>query len=233
MDAHALHQLTAAYALDALDEREEREYEQHLARCPSCRDELTSLSEAASSLAYATDAPAPPTALRERILDQARAERPNVVPLRRHWFVPAVSAAAAVAAVVAVGLGIWAASLASDLDGERAARARDERAMAVLADPQARRIPLKGERGTLVVSRTGQAALVVVGLGRAPEGKTYEAWVIEGGKPARAGIFAGGEGALAVPLRGPVPDGATVAVTLERKGGVNQPTGTPLFSAET
>src|SRR5207253_6326006 len=45
MGTQALHDLTAAYALDALDEPERREYEAHLARCEQCRDELASLSE--------------------------------------------------------------------------------------------------------------------------------------------------------------------------------------------
>ena len=71
METDAIHELTAAYALDALDEAEVREYEDHLARCPRCRDELASLGEAAAALAYAADAPAPPPALRTRILEQA------------------------------------------------------------------------------------------------------------------------------------------------------------------
>ena len=72
MEADAIHELTAAYALDALDEHDEREYEEHLARCPSCREELASLTEAATSLAYGVESPSPPAGLRDRILQQAR-----------------------------------------------------------------------------------------------------------------------------------------------------------------
>src|SRR5207244_4712161 len=97
MEANALHDLTAAYALDALDPEDARDYEAHLARCDRCRDELASLSEAAGALAYATEAPAPPPELRARILQQARRERPHVVPLRPRWVAP-VAAPAAVAA---------------------------------------------------------------------------------------------------------------------------------------
>ena len=46
-----VHDLTAAYALDALDPEEERSYEQHLAGCERCREELASFSEVAGSLA--------------------------------------------------------------------------------------------------------------------------------------------------------------------------------------
>ena len=91
MEADVLHDLTAAYALDALDPGDARRYEAHLARCERCQGEFAELSETATALAYATDAPAPPAELRTRILDQARAERPNLVPLRPRWVKPLVA----------------------------------------------------------------------------------------------------------------------------------------------
>src|SRR5919201_2226165 len=126
MEADTLHELTAAYALDALDERDEREYEEHLARCPHCREELATLAETATGLAYGIESPPPPPGLRDRIVQQARAERPNVVPLRPAWRSWPMAVAAA-AACVAIGLGIWAATLSSSLDRERSARDREAR----------------------------------------------------------------------------------------------------------
>ena len=131
MEADAIHELTAAYALDALDEQDEREYEAHLARCPSCREELASLAGTATSLAYGVESPAPPPDLRDRILDQARAERPNVVPLRRAWRTW-TAAAAAVAACAAIGLGIWAVTLSHSLDRTRSARDQQSRVLSIL-----------------------------------------------------------------------------------------------------
>lgn len=228
MEANALHALTAAYALDALDERESEEYEAHLARCGRCRDELTGFREAASALAYAVEAPAPPTALKERILTLAVEERPNVVPLRPRWrSVPA--AAAAIAACAALGFGLWSASLSRSLENEREANDQFARAVAILADPEARRLPLSGDYGTLVVRSTGEAALVMRRLPRAPAGKTYEAWVVEGGKPRPAGLFEGGSGAQAIALDQPVPEGALVAATLEDEGGAEVPRGEQVF----
>jgi anti-sigma factor RsiW len=230
VEPEAIHELTAAYALDALDEADERAYEDHLARCERCRSELAELSETATALAFATDAPAPPPALRERIVSQARAERPNVVPLRpKRRIAPYLAAAAA--ACAALGLGIWASSLERSLDRERDARARQARAVEIVGEPDAKRIPLSSGTGTLVVTRTGDAALVLPKLDRPPDGKTYEAWVIEGGKPLRAGTFDGG-GPQGVPLERPVPDGALVAVTIERAGGVDVPSGQPVFRSE-
>ena len=102
------HALVAAYALDALDSSEEREFEEHLAACEPCRDELASLRETAAALAYDAPGPPPPLALRERILEQARGERPNVTPLplaRRRWTAPAATAAL-------LGVGLWLTSRA-------------------------------------------------------------------------------------------------------------------------
>ena len=231
MEAESIHQLTPAYALDALDPDEERDYEEHLARCVRCREDLAAFSEAATSLAYGVESPPPPPDLRERILVQARSERPNVVPLRPAWRSwPA--AVAAVAACAALGLGIWAASLASSLDSERSAREQEQRIVSIVGSPTSRKIPLSGSHGSLVLSRSGAAALVVSGLVRAPNGKTYECWVIQRGTPRRAGIFAGGEEPTAVRLTRPVPEGAIVAVTLERAGGVDAPTRSPLTAAQ-
>ena len=230
MDHETIRELTAAYALDALEREDEQEFEEHLAHCAACREDVAAFQEAAALIAYDVETPAPPPALRERILEEARRERPNVVPLRPRWAFPVAAGMAAAAACVAIGLGIWASSLSGKLDSERMARGDRERLVAVLADLEAARVPVSGAQGTLVVARTGEAALLVAGLEPAPEGKVYEAWVIEDGKPAPAGTFASGGEHTSVVLDLPVRQGAVVAVTLE-PGAVEEPTGEPLFSA--
>ena len=226
MEQNGIHELTAAYVLHALDEHEENEYENHLRRCSRCRDDITSLQETASALAYATPAMQPPPGLRDRILERAREERPAapVVPLRRRRLAPLLGATAAAAAAVAVGLGLWAASIQDSLDEEREAHA-------ILADPTARQIPLEGATGRLVVASSREAALVVRGLDEAPENRTYEAWVIVGETPQPAGLFRGDDERDLVLLTRPVPRGAIVAVTVERRGGVDRPQGRPFITA--
>ena len=223
------HDLTAAYALHALDAEEREAYEQHLAQCARCREELAQLQESAAALAWAVEPAAPPTALRSRILAEATAGRENVVPLplraRRAW-----QAAAAVAACVAVGLGVWAATLHNSLGTARA----HESALQIVVDPSSHTVALQGGRGMVAVGSNGVGVLVVDKLPAAPNGKTYEAWVIpRGGKPQRAGTFDGGNGMTMVKLAMPVPQGATVAATVERDGGVDAPTTKPFLSAET
>ena len=162
-----LHELTAGYALDALDAAEHERYEAHLASCERCREDLQDFWQVAGSLAYAAAGPAPPASLRDRILEQARSERPNVAPLRRRFTVPVLSSAAAIAAVAALSLGLWSMSLSNELD-----EAKRERA--VLADPNARTVETPNGEASLIVTPGGEAALVVRKLAPAPEGKDYE-----------------------------------------------------------
>jgi anti-sigma-K factor RskA len=218
-----IHDLTAAYALDALDPHDEERYEEHLATCERCRDELAGLRDPIAMLAYGVDSPAPPPELRARILDAARAERSNVVPIRRRW-PAALGAVAAVAATVAIALGLWGSSVSDQLDRERSISA-------ILADPDARAIPLKGANGRVVVTDTGEAALVVSGLATAPEGKTYELWVAEDGKMLPAGVFDAQHERDVVRLTRPVPPGSGVAVTVEDDGGADAPTSDPIITA--
>jgi anti-sigma-K factor RskA len=229
MEPLTMHDFTAAYALGALDPAEMREYEDHLATCDQCREQLAQLGGASAALAFAVSSPAPPPALRSRILESARAERPNVVPLRRRWTV-AATAVAAVAAVAAIGLGIWAGSLSSSLDRERSARQALDR---LLSSPTAAIVRVSGQTsGRLLVAPNGSATLIVSQLVRAPRGRIYEAWVIKDNKPVRAGTFPGGGSTVIIPLDRNVPRGAVVAVTLERKPGASSPHGQILLHSE-
>jgi anti-sigma-K factor RskA len=133
--------------------------------------------------------------------------------LAYRWALLAAATAAAVAACTAIGLGIWATALHDEL-GKR---------------PEA--VPLTGASGSVIVTPSNEATLVVNDLAAAPAGKTYEAWVIENDEPVRAGTFGGG-GRVAFPLTRKVPDGAIVAVTLEQAGGVDRPTTDPVFASE-
>jgi len=229
-----IHELTAGYALDALDPDERREYEAHLADCERCREELASFWRTTEGLAIAASGPAPTPELRGRILESARAEAQVVVPFepRRRRTVPALAAAAAMAAVVALAVGLWAARLSGDLDDARSALARERAAAAVLVDPDSRTVALHAGEGRLVVGPEGDAVLVLDGVDPVPAGKTYELWIIEGDTAQRAGLFPGSDGTDVVGIDGRVGDGDVVAVTIEDAGGVNAPTTTPIVASE-
>jgi anti-sigma-K factor RskA len=220
MDDVEIHDLTAAYALDALDQQEAEAYEVHLATCERCRGELARFAPTTAALAYASGQKLPPPELRDRILAAARAERPNVAPLRprARYGSRALAAAAAVAACAVVGLGVWNVTLHNRLD-------RTQQAL--------RGVPLSGATGSVVVGAGGHGALVVAHLPAAPNGKTYEAWVIRGKVASPAGLFPGGGTTTVVDLSRRVPAGSVVAVTVEPAGGSAQPTHTPFITSAT
>jgi anti-sigma-K factor RskA len=216
VEQELIHDLAAAYALDALDESERREFEEHLAGCEPCSEELEGLRDAATALAYVPEGPVPPPALRERLLDRVHEERaPNVVPLRRRIALPAVATFAVAAAAAAVVLGLWASSLSSSLDQKRAA-------LKIVADQAATHVAL-GTANQVFVAPDGEAALVS-SLSRAPRGKTYEIWVLAGGNPQPAGLFVQGRRGAPVMLARRVTKGAQIGLSLERAGGAIHPT---------
>jgi anti-sigma-K factor RskA len=216
------HSLAAPYALHALDDEEARSFEEHLAVCERCREELTGLREAAAGLAYGGAGPPPPPELKERILAQARRDRDNVVSLpapRRNWTAP-LAAAAAIAASVAIGLGVWTATRPSE--GTAFTR--------ILAQPGAKLIGM-GDSGAVTVARNGEAALILR-VPPAPSGKTYEAWVMRPGAIKPAGLFQGGKEATVLEIQGEVTRGSVIGVTVERAGGVDQPTQKPFAATK-
>lgn len=234
MERTEIHELSAAYALDALGPEELAEFEAHLAHCTECRENVAAFQETVAELAYDVDAPAPPPALRNRVLADAHREQPKVVALpRRRWAFPIAAAAAFAAGCVALGLAFWGADLANQLDEQQTANHRLDELVVALTDPNAERIPLEGADGILVVDDESSEGWVLLnGLEEAPDGKTYEAWVIEDGNAVAAGLFSGGDDRTVVPLTVPVPDSAIVAVTVEEAGGVEQPTQDPIFVSE-
>ncbi len=198
-----VHELAAAYALDALGGEERQEFETHLLACERCRNELTELRETVGMLGFSAEGPVPPADLRDRIVLAASNETPTVVAIRPRRTRLYAGSAAAAAACVALALGLWLG-----LSGGSS----DKLTISVSVDQ-------------------GVAELAVSGLAAAPQGKAYEIWVIEAGKaPRPAGLFGGGSKTV-VRLTRPVPAGATVAVTLERAGGVPAPTSPVLASA--
>lgn len=226
MDAEA-HELIAGYALDALDEADRARAKELLETSDEAREELRALTGVTAALATAATGPAPRPELRDRIVAVARAEPQNVVSLdarRRGRAAGVLGVVAAVAATVAVGLGVYTSSLSGELDDTRAV-------IAQLSDPSARAIGLEGARGRLLVRPQGEAVLVVAGLPKR-EGKTYAVWVIDGGKkPVPAGIFDAASDATVVPVERPVGDGSVVAISVE-DGPVDAPTTAPVVTSQ-
>ena len=124
-----------------------------------------------SALAFAVESPAPPAALRSRILEAARAERPNVVPLRPRWAAGRLRRRRGRRRARRSASGSGRSSLSRSLDRERSARAGGSSR----SSPTRRARGSARERprpGTLARRpRTAKATLIVSKLERAPDGQ--------------------------------------------------------------
>jgi Anti-sigma-K factor rskA len=150
---------------------------------------------------------------------------------------PVLAALAALAGVAAMVLGTtaFAASLRSDdSDGTQPASASRAAAISFLAKPSTARVHVAGSRGRIVlaVGSAGRGVLVLKGLGAAPQGKSYQAWVTrpKAKVPVSAAVFTGAE--ALVPLSLAVEPGSVVTITVERAGGAELPTQDPKFVAQ-
>lgn len=208
------------YALGLVDARERETIARHLATCAMCREELRSHQATLATLAEAAEFEAG-RAMRDRIVERER---------RGSWLgLPRVALALSFAAAVVFGL--VAVASVRQLDELRAQRDEYARALAQVAEG-ARIVTLTTKttgRAALVVPRDSQPVLLL-DLPAPPAGKQYEAWVIRGGTPIRAGLAPQREGVVLVTLSASVAAGDVAAVTLEVTGGVDQPTSDPIVA---
>ena len=150
-----------------------------------------------------------------------------VLPRSRRPGWPTLAALAAGCGVAAILLGVWAV-LADVRSGPQTSSSSSpalERAVALLAGPGTERFPLRGSMGriTLVVGAGERGVLALEGLGRAPEGRLYAAWLVPRGSatPVRVATFSAKD--PLVPLSRRVGRGASVGVTLEDSPAPDRP----------
>ncbi|WP_030677295.1 anti-sigma factor [Streptomyces sp. NRRL B-1347] len=236
------HTLTGAYAADALDDDERRLFEEHLARCPSCAQEVRELTAAAARLGLAA-AVAPRPEMKHEVLrrittvrQEAPRQRPG--PPGGAWYrtrrAPRWALAACLAAAAALGgAAVWQHRQA-DAARETARRAeeRSDDLAALLAAPDARARTAKlpgGARATVVVSGSrDRAALLTSGLAEPPRGKVYQLWFDDKGAMRSAGLMDPGRAATATLMKGPVGDATGMGITVEPAGGSPEPTSPPV-----
>jgi anti-sigma-K factor RskA len=233
---------SGAYALDALPASDVAAFEQAMQADPTLRTETESLQATAARLGMAGAEPAP-AYLRERVMAQVEGTRQDVpragsdsvvVPLRPRRSLRLLSAAAAVLAVVALGLSGWVIGLRQENTSLSAAGAAVTR---VLTAPDARTVTgsLEGQtgRGAVIFSpSSGSAVFVGDELASLPTDRTYQLWLIGSDGSARsAGTFtSGSDGRAAVTLSGPLGTAAAVGLTVEPSGGSTQPTTQPVLA---
>jgi anti-sigma-K factor RskA len=167
-----LHTLTGAYAVDALPEDERDRFEDHLAVCDACEQEVRELQATAARLGSISVA-APPPSLRGRVLaeiDGVRQERPApvVVPdelaARRtapRWVAATLGAAAAMLLLAVGGLAVVVTSLQEQVAGLEVAAGAAEQANADLAAVNARLAELEQQAANATLATTSALADVL------------------------------------------------------------------------
>jgi anti-sigma-K factor RskA len=226
--------LKEAYALGALSEEERWEIEDYLGTHPELRAEVDDLRSVANLLAFAPQEYEPSPKLRRDLLNRissspdatlAADSSPRRAGLWR-LFGPGGLAAAAVLALVTVGMFVWNAALQEEnqtLQGEL----QGQQTYALEGTGAA-----QGVQGEVVRLGDERAVLVAEDLPSPPEGETYETWILRGDVPEPAGLFEPSDaGVAAAPIEGSIEDADAVAVTVEPSGGSPSPTSDPLLTA--
>ncbi|MFD5817051.1 anti-sigma factor domain-containing protein [Streptomyces sp. NPDC127038] len=230
------HELVGAYVLHALPAAEEASFENHLAGCAACRDEVAELSGATLRMASVQDA-APSPELRGRVLEQIARTRqehlPRALPVRHRALRAALAACLALAAALG-GIAAWQHTRADDARAEATVRQAQAAALTDLLTARDATVSTRkldnGADIAVVASRSqGRAAFVASDLPRLAHDQVYELWyAAKSGDLRPAGLLPGTGGGHARLLRGSLEGVSAVGITAEPAGGSRQPTSEPL-----
>src|SRR5215204_1656384 len=240
MDQERFEDLKDAYVLGALPEEECLEFEQYLVAHPDLQEEVEALGTVAGLLAFSPQEQEPPPELRRRIMATVEAESVHPHTSRRSWLAALWEAvgirdlALTGAAILVIGLFSWSMLLQGEV------RDLQGRVQSLQSQPQdqsqgPQMIALggtgteQGVRAELITLEGDRAVLVAENMPPAPEGKTYQIWVIKGDTPKPSGLFEPRGDSIAAVVENPVEGADAVAVTVEPEGGSKKPTTDPML----
>lgn len=228
-----LHTLSGAYALHALSSEEAEEFQKHLDACPACRLEVAELQQAAATMG-ASEALAPPAELRARVLaaaDRTPQQPPRPAPVvdlgRRRRITRILSAAAAVAVIVAGAValdqvqdeetpgGLLAAGVVRVFEAEDANTATMETSNG-------------GKIAVAISPELNEMAIDTDELPPLDDEHVYQLWAIHDDVVESVTVLAPEKGAS---MEMPSAD-TEVAITIEPAGGSEQPTTEPIMRAK-
>jgi anti-sigma-K factor RskA len=259
MDHAEFDSIAALDALGAATPEEANALGAHLASCPDCRRARDEYGEAASLLSRDLDPVAPPPQVRDRIFATIDGgESDNVIDARdrfnssRWWMA---------AAVVFLALWGWRelsvrvtrekintteAEVRRLAGQNQLLAARNQKLsaeMASLASRDTRTIALTGQQVSPSASakvflepQQRRAVVFFYNLPANASDKSYQLWILRGDqpKPQSAGVFdvtKSGAASISIENLPLATEIKGLAVTLESKGGVAQPTNTNFFVA--
>ncbi|MFE5297687.1 anti-sigma factor domain-containing protein [Streptomyces sp. NPDC056632] len=235
----------AAYVLHALPPAEEAAFENHLAGCESCRQDVAEFERTTARLASAETAPVP-EGLRARIMEQvSRTPQDRRGPTAR----PGGSSRGRTGLRLALAASIVAAATLGAVAAREHADAEQARAQAARAQEQARTASSTfadivtapdatvhagalagGAKAAVVVSREqARAAFTARDLPTLPRDRAYELWYADKTGDLRpAGLLDDNDDQATRVLDGPLGNAVAVGITVEPADGSAQPTTEPL-----
>ena len=221
-------ELLAPYALGSATPAERGEVDRHLSTCAECSDEVAAHVAVVGTLAHAIDPVEPAPDFTAKVLAAARGdqEAAGVAPPRR-W--RRLGLAAGLVVVVAIAV------VASVVAESRQDSQRREDVLSLLASGEG--ISLHGDGD--VIGRVAGTEFAIAGIGTAPEGKTYQLWLMRGdGCPSAdpseceltsAGTFDTKDGVALMELDEAAGRWEDAAVTIEDDDGATLPTTEPFL----
>ncbi|RFA19347.1 anti-sigma factor [Subtercola boreus] len=206
-----------------------------IARTPQAPRHAGSFIEPGESFSSAQDAPHSVTE-RDSVSETFAPRSAATVKAHTRWFARPVGALVAAAAAVAIFVGggvVGTQFLQNNSSNSEQASASALAEIYAAPDVQTAHSTVAGggEATVLWSAQVGKSAVVAQGLPSLPEGKTYEAWYINGNAATPAGTFTpGGDATTWHVLTGTLGAGDTVGVTVEPAGGSQSPTTTPILA---
>lgn len=235
------------HALGALDAEEAQAFDAHLAACPECARKAAEARGRMALLSLAAPLQSPSPAVKQRLMRQIREDAPasrlsQAPAASGHWWAFGWAAAAAALAAITIFLWIGNNRMRMELEALREATRQEQieiersRALvALLSAPDRVDVALTpsaeapGAQARVLYSASEGLVFSAENLPAAPEGKTYQLWLVPtSGNPISAGVFHANAAGKASILLPPLPPGIAAkafAVTVEPAGGVPQPTG--------
>ncbi len=211
-------QMLTAHALSALDQTDREVIEEHLSGCAECRSEFDDWLGTAGALASVAGTLEPSPQVRERILENVRAERStttaqNVFELKPPFrltvsWLPrfaAIAASLILVGLLALVLIMWQqnrtaktelARLTAEAEQARKEREQNQKLLELLSSPSGHVVQLTGTvQGSpasaylVYDAKSGRAILRTHGLPQTAPGRAYQLWFIAGASPVPGRVF--------------------------------------------
>lgn len=219
----------AAYVLGALDPAELAEFEGHLAGCERCREEIRWFTPAVVGLPEAVERLAPPPRLRERLMDEVRADADAATPPRsaergaRGWLGRLIPGSGSRGWQPLAGLAALALVLVAFAGYEIGNGGGGGGGTSTIVSGHGPGVTAK------VVRKGDSAELNLANVAPLPADRVLEAWVQREGEvePVRA-LFVPDREGNASTMIADMTDVEVVMVTSEPSGGSEAPTSSPI-----